>query len=148
LDVNGWEQGKAGSRRRWAGRQRPPGALRAASDRGSGTVWVIALMALVWLLAVVAMTVGGVRAARHRAYAAADLAALAAASHVLSGPSRACAVAATVARSIQERLTECTLRGSVADVEVVTMARVPGFGSFQVTALARAGPVRPPPTGR
>lgn len=114
-------------------------------DRGSGTVWVIALMALVWLVAVIAMTVGGARVARHRAHAAADLAALAAASHVMAGSERACAVAATVARSGHGQLTACVLRGRIADVEVVVVARAPGVGPIRVVAFARAGPVLPDP---
>ena len=115
-------------------------------DRGSGTVWVIALMALVWLMAVVVMSVGGVRAARHRAHAAADLAALAAAAHAMDGPAKACGLAVTVARAARGRLTACVLRERVAGVKVVVASRVPGFGSFYVTAVARAGPAFPQPS--
>jgi secretion/DNA translocation related TadE-like protein len=107
-------------------------------------VWVVALMGLVWLAAVAAMTVGEARAARHRAHAAADLAALAAASHASAGPSRACGLAASVARGVPARLTVCVLRDRIAAVEVVAVSRVPGFGSLRVTASARAGPVRWP----
>jgi secretion/DNA translocation related TadE-like protein len=110
---------------------------------------MIAMMALVWLVAVAAMTVGGARVARHRAHTAADLAALAAASHVMAGSARACAVAATVARSGHGRLTACVVRGRIADVEVVVVARAPGFGPLHVAASARAGPVSPAgPRGR
>jgi len=105
---------------------------------------MIALMALVWLVAVAAMSVGGLRAARHRAHAAADLAALAAASHVMDGPAKACSVAAIIARAVRGRLTACALRGHIADVKVVAASRVPGFGPLHVTASARAGPVRSP----
>jgi secretion/DNA translocation related TadE-like protein len=117
---------------------------RCADDRGSGTVWTIALMALVWLMAVVAMTAGGVRSARHRAHAAADSAALAAASRALDGPTRACAVATAVTRAARGRLTRCALRGQIADVRVVMEARVPGLGLVQAAADARAGPVLAP----
>lgn len=120
--------------------------LSLRHDRGSGTVWVVALMALVWLVAVVAMSAGGVRAARHRAHAAADLAALAAASHALEGTAKACGLAAVIARAAHGRLTECVLRADVAGVTVVATSRVPGLGSFHVTAVARAGPARPPAT--
>jgi secretion/DNA translocation related TadE-like protein len=139
-----WIRGDNGGRRQWALRCRLPGTAHGPVDRGSGTVWMVALMALVWVVAVAAMTVGGARAARHRAHAAADLAALAAASHVTEGPSRACAVAASVARSMRGRLTACALRSRVADVVVSAVARVPGFGSFDVAAPARAGPVWAP----
>jgi secretion/DNA translocation related TadE-like protein len=102
-------------------------------------------MSLVWLTAAVAMTVGGVRAARHRAHAAADLAALAAASHALDGPALACDVAESVARAAGGHVTGCVLRGRVADVTISASAHVPGFGTLPVTARARAGPaiVRP-----
>jgi secretion/DNA translocation related TadE-like protein len=113
-------------------------------DRGSGTVWMIALMAVVWVVAVVAMSAGGVRAARHRAYAAADLAALAAASHAMDGSVRACGVAAAIARAAHARLTRCALRARIAGVRVVVASHVIAFGSVQITATARAGPVRRP----
>jgi secretion/DNA translocation related TadE-like protein len=102
---------------------------------------MIALLALVWLVAVVAMTAGGVRAARHRAHATADAAALAAASHATAGPTRACQVAAAITRAARGRLAGCVLRGPVADIEVVMTARVPGLGPFPLAARARAGPV-------
>jgi secretion/DNA translocation related TadE-like protein len=133
---------RGGGTRKRARSGLPRSALR--QDRGSGTVWMIALMALVWLVAVVAMSIGGVRAARHRAHAAADLAALAAASHAIEGSARACGVAAAIARAVRGRLTECALRGRVADVTVVAASRVPGFGALHVRASARAGPVRRP----
>jgi secretion/DNA translocation related TadE-like protein len=113
-------------------------------DRGSGTVWMIALMAVVWVVAVVAMSAGGVRAARHRAHAAADLAALAAASHATDGSVRACGVAAAIARAAHARLTRCALRARIAGVRVVVASHVIAFGSVQITATARAGPVRRP----
>jgi secretion/DNA translocation related TadE-like protein len=123
----------------WVRRYRWPSTLRSA-DRGSGTVWVIALMALIWLVAAVAMSIGGIRAARHRAHSAADLAALAAASHVMAGSARACGLADTIARAGRGRLSECSVRGRIADVEIVAVSHVPGLGSVQVTASARAGP--------
>jgi secretion/DNA translocation related TadE-like protein len=117
---------------------------RNADDRGSGTVWTVALMALVWMVAVVVMTAGGVRAARHRAHATADSAALAAASRALDGSTRACALAATVTRAARGHLSRCVLRGQIADVRVVMEARVPGLGVVQAAADARAGPVLAP----
>ncbi|HZB29022.1 MAG TPA: Rv3654c family TadE-like protein [Streptosporangiaceae bacterium] len=116
---------------------------RGRHDRGSGTVWVIALMALVWLVAMFAMSAGGVRAARHRALAAADLAALAAASHAMNGSVRACGVAATVARAAHARLMRCALRARIAGVKVAVTSQVIGLGSIKITAIARAGPVHP-----
>ena len=113
---------------------------RGDRDQGSGTVWTVTLMALVWLAAVVAMTVGGVRAARHRADAAADLAALAAAAHAVNGPEYACAAATAIAHEARARLIGCVARGDIADVRVAVTARLPGLGLVRVTARARAGP--------
>lgn len=116
--------------------------MRRSGDRGSGTLWVIAAMGLVWCLGAVAMMVGGVRAARHRAYAAADLAALAAAAHASRGAGDACRLAARVARESGARLRRCVLRGRVCDVTVTTAVPVrPRVGPLTATARARAGPV-------
>ncbi|MGI8334985.1 Rv3654c family TadE-like protein [Actinomadura scrupuli] len=79
-------------------------------DEGSGTIWVVGLMALIWLVAITTMVAGGVRAARHRAHAAADGAALAAAAHAAEGPAVACRIAATVAAGTGARLTGCVVR--------------------------------------
>jgi secretion/DNA translocation related TadE-like protein len=106
---------------------------------------MLALIGLLWSVATMAMTVGGVRAARHRAYAAADLAALAAASHASDGPRRACLLAARIARGSGGRLRQCVLHDRVSDVVVASALRhVPGLGVLDVTARARAGPVRVP----
>jgi secretion/DNA translocation related TadE-like protein len=134
-----WQRVVVEGRSVWHSSARPA----SGHDRGSGTVWMIALMAVVWVVAMVAMSAGGVRAARHRAHAAADLAALAAAAHAMDGPVGACVVAATIARAAHARLTGCALRDRVAAVEVAVASRVIGLGPIQITATARAGPVRP-----
>ncbi|MDN3354549.1 Rv3654c family TadE-like protein [Actinomadura sp. DC4] len=114
-------------------------------DRGSGTVWMLALIGLTWTVAAMAMTVGGVRAARHRAYAAADLAALAAASHASDGPRSACRLAARIARGSGGRLRRCVLHGHVSEVVVVSeLSDVPMLGHLTATGQARAGPERVP----
>lgn len=114
-------------------------------DRGSGTIWMLALIALTWSVAAMAMTVGGVRVARHRAYAAADLAALAAASHTADGPRRACQLAARIARSSGGRLSRCALHGRVSEVTVIAeLPNVPALRHLAATAQARAGPEETP----
>jgi secretion/DNA translocation related TadE-like protein len=114
-------------------------------DRGSGTVWMLALIGLTWAVAAMGMTVGGVRAARHRAYAAADLAALAAASHAGDGSGSACHLAARIAHGSGGRLRRCVLHGRISEVEVVSELRdVPAIGRLTATAHARAGPERIP----
>ena len=98
------------------------------------------------LLALGAVTAGGALVgsavvARHRAAAAADLAALAAAAQLPAGPQAACSAAESVTRSIASRVARCDVDG--VDVIVATEA-VPGFGARwagPATASARAGPV-------
>lgn len=125
------ERGAVGGERRSRGR----------NDRGSGTIWALALLALVWSAGTVAMTAGGVRAARHRAYAAADLAALAAAANAAGGPQYACALAARVAHASGGRLRRCVLHERVCEVTVTSAVslRRP-FGPLIATGRARAGP--------
>ncbi|MHC9295615.1 Rv3654c family TadE-like protein [Mycobacterium sp. LTG2003] len=79
--------------------------------------------------------------ARHRAQAAADLAALAAAGAVVGGPEMACGRAAEIASAMRTTVTACRLDGLdvVLDVEVmVTLGR---FGAGSARAVTRAGPV-------
>jgi secretion/DNA translocation related TadE-like protein len=103
-------------------------------------------MSVIWLAAVLATTAGGVRAARHRAHAAADLAALAASSHAAAGPAAACRWAAMVAAGSSGRLSACGLRGHVVDVTVTVAVRGPApLGRMRVIARARAGPIDPVP---
>jgi secretion/DNA translocation related TadE-like protein len=114
-------------------------------DRGSGTLWMLASIGLIWSVATMAMAVGGVRAARHRAYAAADLAALAAASHLADGAGSACELAARIARGSGARLRHCVFHGRISEVVVVSEVRsIPALGHLTATARARAGPERDP----
>lgn len=113
-------------------------------DRGAGTVWVLAFMGLVWTVGAAFMVAGGVRAARHRAYGAADLAALAAAAQAVEGPVPACRRAAQVAEGWGVRLSGCAVRGMAAEVEVTARIRLPGpFGPLRFVSRARAGPQSP-----
>lgn len=113
-------------------------------DRGAGTIWVVAFMAVVWTGGVVAVGVGGVRAARHRGDAAADLAALAGAARAAEGAADACGRAREVARRSGARMARCRVRGEIVDVEVTVALRVPlGGGAVRVRSRARAGPVGP-----
>ncbi|MEU3190097.1 Rv3654c family TadE-like protein [Streptomyces sp. NPDC006992] len=104
-------------------------------DGGSASVW--AALSVVALCGVFAGVLGFGQAVwvRHRAGAAADLAALAAADRALAGPARACATARRVARAQHTRVARCTVRGEVADLE--TRLR---WGPYTARARARAGP--------
>jgi secretion/DNA translocation related TadE-like protein len=105
------------------------------------TLWAVGGVAVVMavLAGVVVLTQAVV--ARHQAESAADLAALAAASHAPAGAGPACAEAAWVAERMRAALLECSLSGLDALVEVVVVP--PGvLGQFgSAAARARAGPV-------
>ncbi|MFI0412147.1 Rv3654c family TadE-like protein [Actinomadura sp. 3N508] len=112
------------------------------SDRGAGTLWVVAFAAVIWIGGVAAVAVGGVRGARHRANAAADLAALAGATRVAEGGRDACRRAESIAAGSGARLVHCQVEGDVVEVSVAADVIVPmGIGALTVVSRARAGPV-------
>lgn len=80
---------------------------------------------------------GSVVVARHRAQAAADLAALAAVADLAAGPETACAQAKAVARQMRVQTTGCSVED--LDVVVTTEVRLAG-GRGNARAAARAGP--------
>ncbi|WSZ41576.1 flp pilus-assembly TadE/G-like family protein [Streptomyces sp. NBC_00868] len=104
-------------------------------DRGSATVWAALVATVLGAVFGGVLLLGQAVVARHRAAAAADLAALAAAATWAHGPETACATARRVARAQGASLGACTLRGEVAEVT----AR-PATGPFAPTITARAGP--------
>jgi secretion/DNA translocation related TadE-like protein len=115
-------------------------------ERGSATVWVVALSGVLAAIGVAAVLVGSAVVARHRATTAADLAALAAAEQAVRGGDGPCAVAAAVARANGAGLTACAVEGSaVVDVAVDVAVRLGPLGVRHAAARARAGPVAPGP---
>ncbi|GAA3749782.1 Rv3654c family TadE-like protein [Streptomyces tremellae] len=86
----------------------------------------------------VLLALGQAVAARHRAGAAADLAALAAADTAPYGGAAACRRAERVAAAQGARLAACAVQGPVA--EVTAVARV---GPYAPHVRARAGPGAP-----
>jgi secretion/DNA translocation related TadE-like protein len=92
----------------------------------------------------VAFWVGSAVVTRHRAEAAADLAALAAAATALRGERSACGEARWVGERMGVTIGSCRLSGWDALVEVVAVP--PGvLGEFgSAVARARAGPVPDP----
>ena len=112
----------------------------ALGERGSTSLIGAAMIA-----ALAAMTVGGAHVgaaviARHRAQAAADLAALAGAGSVPTGTDTACAQASALARAMGATTVACALHGLdiVVSVEVPTTLSLPRMGPAR--AIARAGP--------
>ncbi|MGI5268455.1 Rv3654c family TadE-like protein [Nonomuraea sp. CA-218870] len=114
-------------------------------DRGSATLWGVALMGLLMTVALAFATAGSVRVARHRAHDAADLSALAAAELALVDPEGACARAAALARQNGADLSSCAITGAVADVRTSLTISLPGFGARTVTGRSRAGPAQAGP---
>ena len=113
---------------------------RPRDERGVATVVAVGLMGL--LLAVTVVAAGGTRiaVAGHRAGAAADLAALAAAQAVRDG-SDGCAAATRVAQANRARVAACLPDGMQVRVTVeVDTPRMVGL-VWSVPASARAGPV-------
>ncbi len=97
------------------------------------------------IAAVSAMTVGGAHLgaaviARHRAQAAADLAALAGAAYVPAGTDAACAQASVLARSMGATAVECAVDGLdiLVTLEAPTTLGLSWMGPAR--AIARAGP--------
>ncbi|MFE5859885.1 Rv3654c family TadE-like protein [Streptomyces virginiae] len=112
-------------------------------DRGSATVWAALVATVLGAVFGGVLLLGQAVVARHRAAAAADLAALAAAATWAHGPETACATALRVARAQRAALGGCLLRGEVAEVTAEVAA-----GPFTPTVRARAGPPTEPPAPR
>ena len=115
-------------------------STRQSSERGSATVWVLALSGLLAFLGAAVVLAGAAAVARHRATAAADLAALSGAGHAVLGEPDACAAAAEVATANGAVLTGCSVAaGAVVEVRVRVAVRV-GPISGAAVERARAGP--------
>jgi secretion/DNA translocation related TadE-like protein len=109
-------------------------------DRGVATVWAAVGIAALASLAVFGLHLGEALVARHHAESAADLAALAAAAHMVNGEEHACSQARRVTDRMRVALVSC--RTSGWDVLVDVAAQRPGWlaNLGSATARARAGP--------
>jgi secretion/DNA translocation related TadE-like protein len=117
-------------------------AARLRGERGSATVWVVALSGVLAAIGVAAVLVGSAVVGRHRAAGAADLSALAAAERAVRGDPRACAVAEDTAAANGARLTGCAVEGgAVVEVTVDVPVRLGPLGVARAAGRARAGPV-------
>ncbi|HEV7708882.1 MAG TPA: Rv3654c family TadE-like protein [Asanoa sp.] len=117
------------------------GRCRVAADRGSATVWVLAVGLAFVLLGLACATVGVAAIGRHRAQTAADLGALAGAARTLEGPAAVCARATDIAAANGGRVTGCAVQGFDVIVTVEVVVQLPPRGLRVATARARAGPV-------
>ena len=104
------------------------------------------MLAVAMIAVLVALTAGGVYLgsaviARHRAQAAADLAALAAATHIADGATAACAQASALAHAMHSTVAQCVVEGLDVLVTVDSPVTVGRLGVGPARASARAGPV-------
>lgn len=100
----------------------------------------VAMMSVLLAITVACVYLGSAVVARHRAQAAADLAALAAAGGLLHGAETACGHAAAVAEAMGSSVAECTVSGLDVVVAVEVPAVLGRFGVGIARAVARAGP--------
>jgi len=106
------------------------------NERGSASVLVVAVGALLGVIALAVGVVATGMAAHRQAIRAADLAALAGAQRSLTSQAAACSMAADVARANGAELENCVLSGATVNVHV----RVPTVELLPVIgASARAG---------
>ncbi len=117
-------------------------------DRGAATILGVAIIVVCLIGGLIGVGLGELAAARAHIASAADLAALAGASHVLDGTDGACKAAIGTAQRNGAALTSCTVEGS----DVVVALRIPAprivravarMAHAQAPALragARAGP--------
>ena len=105
------------------------------SERGSGSVLAVAIIASVLLLFSLLLPVAAVFSAQQRMAAAADASALAAADVAVGIRSGSpCPIAATIAVANAARLDGCLIEGPTATVRVTTSVL-----GFTVSARATAG---------
>ena len=111
-------------------------------ERGGATVLVVAMAGVLMFVMVGLAAAGGLVTAQRRAQAAADLAALAAASALadVSGPTDACAAADRVAGRNAAVLDACAPDGRAIRVTVSVAGPDVPWREVRVTAEARAGP--------
>jgi secretion/DNA translocation related TadE-like protein len=119
-----------------------PGKPTRTTDAGSATVWLLSALFTLGFLAAIAFTLVTIGAARQRAAAAADLAALAAAGMPPSDEATVCARASRLSLVNGARLVECHVTAESVDVAVRVTASLPGAAGVgaEVGAHARAGP--------
>jgi secretion/DNA translocation related TadE-like protein len=111
-----------------------------STESGVAAVWAASAVSVLMAVLLVGLDLGGAVAGRHRAAAAADLAALAAAGQAVHGPGPACDRARRIAEQMGARLVLCRLVGwdALVEVQVEVGTTLPGIGP--AVGRARAGP--------
>lgn len=113
---------------------------RSCGQRGSATVVMLGVIAVVLTLTVSGLLLASAVLASHRARAAVDLAALAAAGVLIRGESAAvaCDCAARVASANYGSVQYCLASGTEVQLTVTVTSGIEGLGV--ATARSRAGP--------
>lgn len=111
--------------------------MRRRDESGAAVALALGLVALLVLVAAVALGVTALVAGHRKAQAAADLAALAAASSLREGADP-CAEAHEIAAANEASVTSCAVQGQTVSVSVVVQIAL--LGERELRARARAGP--------
>lgn len=117
-------------------------------DDGVATIWAVGGLALLLGVVLIGLQLGAAVVARHRAEAAADLAALAAAALAVEGPAAACRRAGVIASAMGGTVAGCAVIGWDALVEVHVEVPAVLLSRRPATGRARAGPVASDPVER
>ena len=115
---------------------------RVDDDTGVATVMAALLIAALVMITLGGMRLGAAEVARHRAQAAADLAALAAAGQLPLGSDAACQQADRLAAIMRATVRDCHVEQ--LDVVVSVMVRTAGWIGVEARAASRAGPAARP----
>lgn len=112
-------------------------------QRGAGTVFVLTIVLVIMVVMQAVAVLAAGQSARHRAAAAADLAALAAANRLALGSADPCADAGRIAQANGATLRDCVVDGMEVEVQVraETASVLPWLPAQD--RRARAGPPRP-----
>jgi secretion/DNA translocation related TadE-like protein len=113
------------------------------AEHGSASLVAVAMMVVLLAVTIGGVCVGSAVIARHRAQAAADLAALAGAGQLADGTAAACTRAAAVALGMNVDVTECVVEDLDVVVTVDATVAFGHLGTDRARATARAGPVGP-----
>lgn len=116
--------------------------MGGGDDSGLATIWAAGAVLCLLAMLVFGLHLAAATSGRHRAEAAADLAALAAASHALDGEQVACAYAARVVHGMTARLVSCRVAGWDALVETSASPVLVPLGVGEARGRARAGPAQ------
>jgi secretion/DNA translocation related TadE-like protein len=112
-----------------------------SDERGAASITAVAALAVLIAVTAGLAHVGSAVIARHRAQAAADLAALAAATSIAAGTETACAQATLITKAMDTSLADCAVDGLEVVVRVDAALGLGAWRFGPAHAAARAGPV-------